>query len=201
MVKFLLFLSLIVLLNCSGSYQKDLQSSPTLKSIFTPPEIQDLSILLEFFQDEICSLQQSDYSDISKCYASYLDRLKKSSANGKIEINIPYESQKILYSQISDSTFNEIWSFEKGWVPHTSDTLMHIYFNPRGKYIEFLEELGKENQAILDYYRSYVETGDISPSMVASLLENHKSYDVHDIRVQLFVAIHYLTLNDQLHRQ
>ncbi|HNQ82396.1 MAG TPA: hypothetical protein PLW31_00015 [Bacteroidales bacterium] len=191
----------LLLLNCSGPCNSDLQSDPVINSVFSQSEIKDLSIILDFFTDQICSKHLMDSANTQKCFKNYLDRMNNDGKKGVIDINIPFELQRSVYTQISDSTLNEIWSFERSWIPHTSDTSKHIYYNPNGKYVKFLREFGEENKVIKNYYDSYVNTGDISPSMVADLQMNKDVYDINDIRIQLFVAIHYLTLNDQLERK
>jgi hypothetical protein len=190
----------LILLNCSNSSNLNLESNQTVKSVFNKSEIKDLSRILKFFNEQICSIQRVDQVNPSECYRSFFERMKKTSDEGFINIEIPYKEQQILYTQIRESTFEEIWSIGKSWIPHTTDTTKSIYYNHEGKFVAFLKELGNENKMIKNYYDAYESCGDICPSIVADLIMNYENYDIKDVRVQLVVAIHYLTLNDQTER-
>ncbi|MDP3352955.1 MAG: hypothetical protein Q8S44_04370 [Flavobacteriaceae bacterium] len=111
---------------------------------------------------------------------------------------VNFEQQLEMYKQIDKSTFNKIWYFQKSW-PHKEqkDTLKNISFRPENKYFEFLEKCGKDNKAVNYYSDTFKASGDISPSMNASLIMQYELYDISDIRTKLIIAIHYLTLNDQ----
>jgi hypothetical protein len=85
-----------------------------------------------------------------------------------------------------------------------SDTLKYIDYNRiNSKYPKFLKELGKEYELIKNYSESLETSGGISPIMIGDILiiKKHHQYDLNDIRLQLVLAIHYLTLNDQYERK
>lgn len=96
----------------------------------------------------------------------------------------------------------QIWDFSPCWHRDCpDDTLKCITYSYNGKYLTYLEELGNENHLIQKYHEAYHFLGDISPTMVASILLDYKNYDIRDIRIRLVIAIHYLTLNDQFERR
>jgi hypothetical protein len=178
-----------------------LQSNLTTIQVFKDSEIQDLSIILNFFNKQICKTPQVVIARIDDCYKSFFERMKKTGETGNIEIKIPFIEQQKMYETISDSTFNQIWYLGKSWNTDSTATLKHLGLRYNGKYADFLKKTGKENKVIESYYKSFEASGAISPPMVAGLLMNYKVYEVQDIRIQLIVAIHYLTMNDQYKRK
>jgi hypothetical protein len=192
---------ILTLIGCSSSKSDKLKSDLTAINVFEDSEIRDLSIILKFFNEQICTTQQIDIGQTNDCYKSFFERMEKAGETGNIEIKIPFSEQQKMYESISDSTFNQIWSFGKSWNRDSPDTLKYLGLRYDGKYAEFLKTLGKENKVIEVYYEAFEASGAISPSMVAGLLMNYEVYDIHDIRIKLIVAIHYLTMNDQYERK
>jgi len=104
-----------------------------------------------------------------------------------------------MYRQINKSTFDEIWTlFEyKGFKPDTMIEFgLRINYNFNGKYYKFLKEFGKDNKYIEHYFDTHEQLKDFAPTMLFYLMENYDKINVKDIRVQLLIAIHFLTLND-----
>ncbi|MBC8489660.1 MAG: hypothetical protein H8D45_26880 [Bacteroidetes bacterium] len=201
MKKLYQIIALIILIGCSGSNQENLQSNSTIIKIFNKSEIRDLTRILEFFNKQICTNQQLGKKNFNDCYLSFFERMSEVEKIGSIKIKISFDEQKKMYAQLSDSTFNQIWTFGKVVNRLSNDTLQQIEIKYDCKYVDFLNQLGKDYNVINKYYENFRSIGDIGPSMVADLLINHDSYNFKDIRVKLFVAIHYLTLNDQYERK
>ncbi len=200
MKKIYQIIALLVLIGCSTSNREKLESNSTITTVFNKSEIRDLTKILEFFNEQICAAQNVDKNNLLDCFQSFFMRLAEADQTGSIEIRIPYEEQQNMYKQISDSTFNQIWLFEKIWNRHSTDTLKHINYKYDGKYVEFLSALSKEDEVIRNYYENFKALRGISPSMVAELVKNYDFYNINDIRIRLVVAIHYLTMNDQFER-
>jgi len=191
--------SILILFNaCSDK----LESNKTITSIFQEKEIQDLKKILNFFNDQICGSEISDRSKLHDCYTKYFKRLKEVSiSEGDIRIGISYDEQKKLYENLNDETFDEIWYFIKSWHQGSTDTLKNMQYRPNGKYVRFLEEFGKKNEKINDYYESCIASGGIPPTRVADVIYNYEDYNIKDVRVRLVIAIHYLTMNDGYQRK
>jgi len=207
-------LALILLISCTNSNTQDLESDPTINSVFSKNEIQDLKTILIFFNDQICSIAGNEKSNCLECYNNYCQYMYTTvnSDSGNFDIKIPYEEQQELYNKINDSTFNQIWVFSRCWNPNppeiikaggaimNPDTLKCIAMNRFEKYSEFIEKLGHEYELIGEYNENLQSAGDISPVCVSEIICEYKALDFNDERVQLFFAIHYLTLNDQRKR-
>ena len=63
--------------------------------------------------------------------------------------------------------------------------------------MKFLKEFGKENRLVEQYSDDFEQTGGMEPTCFSMVLNAYNQFDV-DIRIQLFIAMHYLTLNDAM---
>lgn len=200
MKKLLLIAFVIGLTNCTVNQSK-LSDNKTFRKIFSESEIQDLQSLYDFFNESICSDPNTE--DLTKCYKEFFNKLEKSEETDDIHLDIPFDKQMKVYDSFSDSTFNEIWTFGKSWNYQEApqDTFRTVHFNPNGKYLKFLKRTGRDDKVIRNYYESIIATGDISPSVIAGLLNNYEQYNIKDIRVKFIVAVHCLNLNNRFERR
>jgi len=180
---------------------QDLSSDRTINAVFNKNEIIDLQKILNFFDKQICTIVQGENKNINKCYISYLEQLYNDRESGNIKISIPFDEQKNIYKKLSDSTFFQIWSFNKYWYHNNLDTLRGIELNRHGKYAKYLKLVGLDYVQFNEYYEELQECGDMCPTMTTEVLVNYKDYKISDVRVKLFLAIHYLTLNDKWTRK
>ena len=198
---------LLILSGCSYDTEKKLCNSLTVTDCFTHEEIKDLAKLLDFFNEQICVSSGMNKKEIIKCYDSFIERMWKETVEiGGVELKIPYFKQQEVYNQISDSLFNQIWIFIKNRKRNetgTLDTLRTIEYRIDGKYVKFLKELGKEYELAKNYSETLEIFYNISPSMYSDIfvIKEYYQYDLNDIRLQLVLAIHYLTMNDQYQRK
>lgn len=201
--KNIIFIFLLILIGCTHNTEEELNRNSTVTDCFTREEIKDLTKLLDFFNNRICTSQGIDKKKIIECYDSFIERMSEAAEAGDIEIKIPFEKQQKIYHQISDSLFYQIWTFHKTWKRDSPDTLKCIDYRVDGKYVKFLKVLGKDYEMIKEYGKSLELSYCLSPSMTAEIfmIKEYYHYDLNDIRLQLVVAIHYLTMNDQFERK
>ena len=209
MKKIFYIIVLLLLIGCKTNNEKKLENNRTVTTIFDKSEIEDLRKILTFFNEQIC-----DNENIIECYQRFLKRVAEQEKEYIIEINIPFQEQLKMYNQINENTFNQIWVFYEMRHRDYPDVLKYLNFNINGKYLKFLKEFGKENIIIENYLDRYRQLGGISMpySSITKYLEDYdeqgirrvkdiyEDYDVEDERIQLVIAIHYLTLNDNFER-
>lgn len=185
-------LIIVLFFNCNYNTIKKLENYPKITKIFNYSEIQDLDIILTFFDTKISNEFKS--SSIKESYSSYYRKSLNELDNGSLYIGFLYNEQIELINKIKKSTFKEIWN--KGENFSKNDTLDLIYLRTDGKYAEFLKILGDENIAIKKYINDLTLHNDITPEQSYFFLNNYKSIDINDERIRLVLAIHYLTLSN-----
>ena len=202
MRKFYFYITiLIILTGCSPSNTvKEMESSRTITDIFDKAEIKDLAVIVDFFNGQIGATKKNEKTTITQCYQRFFEWMKECEVTGLIDVRIPYREQQKMYSQLSDSTFNQLWRIDHRWfrsVRNEADTIETKEFVYIGKYLKFLEEYGKENSVVERCYNNLVQLGDYIPvPCMGLIMSEYEQLDVKDVRTQLFIAMHFLTLND-----
>ena len=196
---------LLLLTGCGGNRQTDtteykLNSNSTVTDYFSREEIKVLAKLLDFFNEQICLSRDIDKKRMIDCHDSYNERMFEMAIEGYFDLKISCEKQHEIFNQICDSLYYQIWYFDKDFRRNSPN--FWASYNSDGKYLKFLDELGKECEMIKKCCEDLRAAGDISPTWVAEFMMIKKgyNYDLTDIRLQLVVALHYLTWNDRLCR-
>jgi len=196
---FYLVVTVWSIFSCTYNTEKKLLANKTVVAIFDKAEIKDLSVIIDFFNKRICMNEQIEKGNITECYQRYFRDLENISPTKLWGLEISFKEQLQLYHKISDNTFNQIWVISEKKPRQYTFSLKGINLNLFGKYDKFLKEFGKECSIIKEINDTYHAIGSVGPGFWAiKLLENIEQMD--DIRFQLVVAIHFLTLNDEVER-
>ena len=127
--------------------------------------------------------------------------MKECEVTGFIDVRIPYREQQKMYSLLSDSTFNHIWRIDHRWyrsVSNDADTIETKEIVYIDKYLKFLKKFGKDNNIVERCYNNLVQSGDYPLACMGLIMSEYEQLDIKDVRIQFFLAIHFLTLNDGL---
>lgn len=188
--------------SCNEKQSKpQLAADPDIKTIFTEEEINDLTSILDFFEQQICDLTQVQSDSVLDCYQAFFKNVSSAQGTGIIYIPVPFHLQKEMYTRLSDAAFKEIWMSGTAVNQVTGDTTQRLTLNFNGKYMSFLTALRRDYELLEAYKRSFTEERKISTVMIETLLFNYHLLNMNDVRIRLFVALHYLTLNDMYERK
>ena len=174
-------------------------STRELKNNFTTEQISDLNKIIDFFKNQIC---QNNGSDFKTCFSELLPTLLEYSWQPILK-KVDYEKQKEIYKSISDTTFKEIWAFGKTTYPETGLELKSVGSKYNGKYQKYLTELGKHNTEIKEYAERLIASGDFESMELLQyrVYINPSKFDLDNPNIQLLIAVHYLSQNDQEKRK
>ncbi|WP_241652601.1 hypothetical protein [Leeuwenhoekiella marinoflava] len=180
--------------SCKAQY-----SATELKDNFSTEQIFDLNRITDFFKNQICDNKNSDFKS---CFSKILPELLENGWQTILE-KVDFEKQKELYNSISKSTFNEIWEFGKATHPKTGLELKSIGLKYNGKYQKYLTELGKDNAEIKEYVENLIAAGDFESMglLQQRIYKNPNDFNLNNPNIQLLIAIHYLSQNDQEKRR
>jgi hypothetical protein len=182
---------LCLLVSCKTQTSPPLSNNPDLTKIFNAEEIKDLETLNVFFNSQICDKPESNEE---QCYISFFRSMNANNLLGYVELNLDYKTQKTIYSQINQSTFDEIWTFSTNMY---NDSIGEIIYNRKGKFMAFIKEAAKEDVLVENYLEAILEGGDI----YAGMIEAYKYQGNESQNFKFILAIHYLTLNDKFERK
>ncbi len=176
--------------SCESKY-----SESELKANFSTEQQSDLNEIRQFFLNQVCE------SDFKLCYEQTNHDSLQASGIG-FWTKIDFKEQQKLYERISKSTFNEIWMICKSVNYKTKEEKKSICANAIGKYQNYLSDLGKNNPRIAKYAERIEASGDFGGLDISywNVLTDKKHFDLNDPNIQLILAIHYLSMNDQQKR-
>ena len=192
-------LRLIILLafgTCLGQ-----NSGVELKTHFTKSEIKDLNLIADFFQSELCS--SIDQDNFKKCFIESLPKYTALTQN-YIGTQIRYRKQKKLYKNLSSSTFSKIWRLRVSYLmlEESKYEYNNISFSGNSKIVDFVNALGEENKYLKNYGNSLRNFGEFETGtlLTMDIMNQTNNWNLVDRNVQIFLAIHYLTQNDNINR-
>ncbi|MBS2211989.1 hypothetical protein KEM09_11270 [Carboxylicivirga mesophila] len=192
------FSTFILQLNWS---QQKMELDSTINHLFNQSEIKDLETILNFFNNQIARFIGQSSENEELCYLKFLEIMTTPPDTACFDVPISFEEQLEMYSQISDTTFNQIWVFHESMKKNSTVTNKRLELTFHGKYQLFLKQLGNEYKFLKNYHESLRAMRCLSASMWWNPIVHHKEYNLNDIKVRLFIAIHYLTINDQNKRR
>jgi hypothetical protein len=190
-LKKLILLILILNLSC-----KSQSSTPELKAHFSADQIADLQKITEFFENQICKTNQTDFKN---CFEPILPNLIDFGYEPIFKL-IDFRLQNELYESIGEKTFNEIWNFCKTTKLKTNEKYQSLCAKGvEGKYADFLLAVGQENKFVKKYAKRLIASGDFESSALLQqwIYTNKESFDLENPNIKLLIAIHFLSINDQ----
>lgn len=200
MKKFMIISILTLCLACQKrtlSTHDAMKSDPIISEIFTEQEVKDLTVLVDFFEDNMCKeANQGNKESLKVCYENFNAKNKKSDQDGYHLKFIDIEEQRNLYKQLDSATVSQIW---RNVICYPDTLTLKENLTIRawdGKYYEFVKTVGKKDSIFEEYAISMSTANDLSPGNHASFLFDQ--YDVEDIKVRFLYTIHFLTLNESL---
>lgn len=192
-------LTLLILINfCLLTFGQ--QERTDLNDFFTKSEIEDLNLIADFFQTELCGI--ADSTKFESCIKESLADL----ADWKqtyIQDKISWRKQKKLYSKISDSTFQKIWSLCKTWrTIEPTYEYKSICFSQNENFIRLLNKVGESNPYLESYAEKLENVGSFESGnfLIWNIIEYPQNWHLGDRKVQIVLAIHFLTQNDKQKR-
>ena len=192
---------MLILSNVSG--QESFENDSIISTLFNENEIADLEKILVFFEGQIESIlkEKNTYDGSINVYRNYLNFISIPSKDRDFDTFISIDDQLLFYNQISASTFNKIWEFDVTTITETMVDYKHLTYRRGANYISFLKKLGDKYEHFASYPRLYEAMGTFCASMWWHPIIEHEKYNLEDVNVRLFVAIHFMTINDQAKRK
>jgi hypothetical protein len=186
MKELLVIIFSFVFFSCQFMKTTNLSCSNELKMHFTASEIEELSGLLGFFDNQTkFQLEDDFFESLSKVeYGSEL-----------IAISKRYFNDQGIYAAFTPSLKEKVWVKQYAVEIEEPETRSFISLKYKGEYYKFLLEYAKMNGGIIkEYFEGFEIAGDLSPSMVSLVQKKWKDFDLQNDCHRLVIAIHYFTL-------
>ena len=179
--------------------QTSLQNDPLLSDYYSVRELEDLSVLVNFFDDYV--IEQTGESDLQRAYASFN---KQHAAKSDVSLSIPLDTVRAMFARVNLPVWNSIWEYSSVGVYRSRDSLRLIVpiidLKLHDVYWQFLLALAETDEQIGKYTRTIQQTGSLSPSLYGLYFDQFYKYPVDFNRAanRLVAAVHYLTFYVQM---
>jgi hypothetical protein len=181
----------LALFGCSEN-ENSIASSELMHRNFNSDELKKMELILDFFESSICKAKSEDFKDKEKCYYQLYEDLKYTrETGGLIEFNFSNNKKQLLRSQLG-GFFYEIWEYEESKLD--SVPLRRLTVNPDGKYIDFLEDIGIENNDLYFFTASMKKEGTYNTPIIWAMMLEPNLLDFSKVESRVIIAIHYLTI-------
>ncbi|MFT6020572.1 MAG: hypothetical protein ACI9CQ_003378 [Saprospiraceae bacterium] len=197
MNKYLLFLFLLFFFGCAEDAPRQgyLRSDELISRHFNNFQIDDLETIMAFFEKKTCQTVPTTPGTAIDCYKAFSKSLSVEGSFGELDLGLPLEEQKEMMTTLRPVTYNAIW-VDRNQIQ--TDTTAKFGLKYGGQYANFLKAFGKENEAIKQYIDVFDQVGNITPSMIASVLLEYEKFGLENQRGRMVLAIHYVTLNKMM---
>lgn len=177
----------------------------TAKEIFNQTELKGIEEMIKYVDSKIS--ENTNATDINQSYHAYFDKLETYISNGKMLPALLKDTTKFKFLEtINKEAFSTIWRLDDyvKMVKCKDTTLTDLHgfktlvLNYRGKYLNYLKEIGKSDSRYLDLYHSIEVAGDISPSTVGWFTAHHQEFDFTLFKNRLWATVFLLRMGDPL---
>ena len=182
----------------------DLTSDKALTKVFNETEIQGLESMIQYVDDMV--LNRENTTDANKAYHLYFaDIAQASEYNVAFEENLKYE----FLESLDSIQFASIWTFDihpKMLSPNPINRILknikELNVKSTSKYIDYLEEIGKEDDFYKTMHRDFTELTMLSASTYGILfLERLADFDFNIPKNRLWAAICLLSQEEPIEKK
>lgn len=180
--------------------QERLLSSAGLEEYFNPQEIEDLEKVLMYFDEQVSLVDSTLIPDLAACYQAFFNTMKEARP-GVDYIPLSYPAQYQVFGSFHDNTLATFWTQQIRMRPNDpTHQVLTLVYQPESELINFFSALGEDYVLIQRYMDRFKAVHTISPDMEAEVIKHRSAYNIADVRVRLFLAMHFATLNDHYKR-
>ena len=183
----------------------DLTSDKALTKVFNETEIQGLKSMIKYVDDMVFNRENT--TDANEAYHLYFKDIAQTQEYiVAFEENLKYE-----YLESLDSIqFSSIWTFDNHYKTiNTGDTVYRnledikvLSVSSTSKYMDYLENIGKEDPFFKNLHRDFVNIGNVSASTFGILfIERLTSFDFNMPKNRLWAAICLLRTEEPIEKK
>ncbi|NLZ94702.1 MAG: hypothetical protein GX921_02620 [Bacteroidales bacterium] len=181
----------------------DLKSDKHLAEIFTDTELKEIEKMISYVDDRV--MEETGSKDINEAYHQLLDVINQTmQENSKFFVPFEEEEKYAFLESLDSTVFNEFWIMDnhvrmaiyKDSIYEDLDNYKTLDLSRNGKYAGYLKSIGEGDT----YYKSVKDNldaaGGLTPSIVASFLENHNMFDFTIPKHRLWGAVFILIIEE-----
>jgi beta-lactamase regulating signal transducer with metallopeptidase domain/tetratricopeptide (TPR) repeat protein len=190
-VALILILSIALFNGCNQQkvIEKKMASDPLIQAVFSKKEIKDLAEI-RLMMDQMV-LAQTGETDTKTAYEKFIASVGKVKTANEIPDKIPLSHDSLVQIIKANPTLQEIWNI------YEKPQYTGIELNLKGKVMEFLKQLSKENANYNSVLEGIAVAGDISPSVISDFLLIPAHYNWESEAEKLYATIVLVILTNK----
>ncbi|MBC8770425.1 hypothetical protein H4O18_20690 [Arenibacter sp. BSSL-BM3] len=174
----------------------DLRSDKSLTKVFTDTEIKGLESMIQYVDDLV--LDNGNRTGANETYHLFFEKIAKTP-----EYIVPFE-ENVKYQflkSLDTAQFAAVWTFNdhidlityRDSIYRNLDNITTLELKPFSKYMDYLEEIGKEDPYFKSLRKLMSDVGNLSAYSAYWFTENHSKFDFNIPKNRLWAAIYLLT--------
>ena len=181
-----------------------MRSTPELAQIFNTEEIEDINLIVEFFEKSIQKQTNMKHLD-----SAYIEFAKQNLEDELFHFEgFEYTDVRQLFDDLAPTTFKNIWDHNRGFNRRTKDSIKSITIAYEKKYMNFLSLIGTKNPTIEYITDNIKATGSFDPYSHYILFRqfdkegkqiSHFPKQLGDFNRRVIVAVTALTILEKIH--
>ena len=182
----------------------DLTSDKSLTKVFNETEIKGLESMIQYVDNMV--LDREKKSDANEAYHLYFEKIAQTSEyKAPFEENLKYE----FLESLDSVQFASIWTFDRHTQMISPNPINRILENIKelnvkstSKYMDYLEEIGKEDSFYKTLHRDFTELPTLSAGTYNILfLERLADFDFNIPKNRLWAAICLLLQEEPIEKK
>ncbi|MDA3880134.1 MAG: hypothetical protein PF436_07090 [Prolixibacteraceae bacterium] len=181
----------------------DLKSDKYLNEIFSKDEVKEIEKMISYVDDIV--IENTDNKNINQAYHQFLDKINQTIQDSS-RFLVPFEEEEKyeFLESLDSSIFNEFWymgnhirmSRYKDSIYKDLDNYKHLNLRPYGKYLDYLEKIGEDDEFYKSLKESLKVAGDLPASTAIWFPMNHKEFDFTIPKNRLWATIYILRIEE-----
>ena len=174
----------------------DLRSDKSLTKVFTDTEIKGLESMIQYVDDLV--LDNGNKTGANEAYHLFFEEIAQTP-----EYIVPFE-ENVKYQflkSLDTAQFGAVWAFNdhidlityRDSIYRNLDNITTLELKPFSKYMDYLEEIGKEDPYFKSLRKLMSDVGNLSAYSAYWFPENHSKFDFNIPKNRLWAAIYLLT--------
>jgi hypothetical protein len=177
----------------------DLRGDESISKTFSEKEIEGLESMVGYVDNLV--IKTKNEPNIDNAYHLFFEKIAQST-----EYDVPFEeTEKYQFLKSLDSVqFSAVWRFDshmdmltiRDTVYRNLDNFPQLVIKPFSKYMDYLEEIGKEDPYFQGIHKNFKNVGGFSAADFGLFLRNHSVFDFTIQKNRLWAVIFSLGMEE-----
>ena len=177
----------------------DLKGDESISKIFNLSEIKGLESMVYYVDSMV--VKERDEAKIDRAYHRFFDSIAQST---KYQPPLQENEKYQFLNSLDSIQFGAVWRYNtdsgiirtRDTVYRNLDNFIELTIKPYGKYMDYLEEVGKQDPYFKKLHYHFEAVGNLSAGDYYWFLKNHSLFDFAIPKNRLWAVVFILRMED-----